>query len=125
MFRPVFKAWVVFGWGLCCFAGERSVLLSPEAEPTPFLAGLGGLYKALGRPSGGAWRGLGEAPGMNLLGLQKGWLSKQRGRIASPQGWGTSFYGRPDRLLASGLPGLLRSPQLPVGLGALSPAGGL
>ena len=39
--------------------------------------------------------------------------------------WGTSFSGRPDRLLASGLPGPPRSPQLLVGLGALSPAGGL
>ena len=45
-----------------------------------------------------------------------------KNRDASCKVWSTLFSGRPDGLLASGLPGQPRSPQLPVALGALREA---
>ena len=67
-------------------------------------------------PLQGLWEAL-EIVKIGLLGPGEA-LEKERfeGCIASPQD--TLFQGRPDGSLASGLPGLPRSPQLPVGTGS-------
>ena len=62
-----------------------------------------------------------EASGRPLGGVR----GPRKRTIAGTQRLGARFGVPYSRLLASGLPGLPRSPQPPVGLGALSPAGGL
>ena len=49
MFCLVFKVWVVFGWGLCCFAGERSVLLNSWQAWEASTKLLGGPWEAPGK----------------------------------------------------------------------------
>ena len=66
-----------------------------------------------------------EASGGLWAGLERPSKKNDLEEAVCVKVWGTLFQGRPDRLLASILPGSPRSPLLPVGLGDLSPARGL
>ena len=97
-------------------AGEVPGPEAPQAwkkyemrDPAP-----GGAWKALEGPQGGLGAGLRSASEKNDFEVL----------CDLPEGLGYLILGRPDGLLASSLPGVPRSPQLPAGLELCRPPEG-
>ena len=105
-------------WGFPALSGSGGVWRILEALENP------GALESLQRPPQGPWRPRRPwAPRPLTLRMPAEKLREASGRGLRPLQ--KDSCRAPDGLLASALPGLPRSPQLPVGLGALSPAGGL